>query len=84
MTWSTSLSVNFSSLLVRMLAASAKPNSEWSVKTVRSPMVPGVQDGLVAEAAQAGVAVHDVDALADDELRKMGKKEKTVGNVAER
>lgn len=38
-TWSTSLRVNFRSLLVRILAASANPNSEWSVKTVRKPMV---------------------------------------------
>jgi hypothetical protein len=37
--WSTSLKVNLRSLLVRILAASANPKSEWSVKTVRKPMV---------------------------------------------
>ena len=39
MTWSTSLKVNFNNLFVRILAASAKPNNEWSVNTVRRPMV---------------------------------------------
>lgn len=38
-TWCTSASVNLSTLLVRMDATSAKPKSEWSVKTVGRPIV---------------------------------------------
>lgn len=34
---------------------------------------PRVEDGLVAQAAQAGMAVHDVDALAQDDVAENGK-----------
>ena len=42
---------------------------------------PGVEDGLVAKAAQAGVAMHNIDALAQDDVAKDGEEGKDGGKA---
>ena len=50
MTWHVSASVNCSVLLVKMLLASAKPNSEWSVNTAFRPSVRACSTASLAKA----------------------------------
>lgn len=67
-----------------MLAASANPNSEWSVKTVRSPIVRACRmaswQRLLRLAWPCTISILSRMMM----LRKMGKNEKTVGNVDSR
>jgi hypothetical protein len=84
MTWSTSLRENFKSLFVRILAASAKPNKEWSVKTVLKPIVRACRmaskQKLLRLAWPCTISMRSRMMM----FRKIGKNEKTVGNVAAR
>ena len=83
-TWSTSLNVNFKSLFVKILAASAKPKREWSVKTVRSPIVLACRMAswhkLLKLAWPCTISICSLMMI----FRKIGKNEKTVGRVDSR
>lgn len=69
---------------MRIVPASAKPKSEWSVKTVRNPMVRACKIAswhrLLRLPWPCTISMRSRMQI----FLKMGKNEKTVGNVAER
>mmetsp|Transcript_7988 Transcript_7988/g.24020 ORF Transcript_7988/g.24020 Transcript_7988/m.24020 type:complete len:260 (-) Transcript_7988:418-1197(-) len=80
MTWSVQVRVKSSTLFMWMAEGSAKPKSEWSVKSTLRPMVPACMSASWQSTLKAWCPCTIVTPSRIQMLRRMGKEDMSVGS----